>query len=370
MQESQSTTAVDQLIKVYQDKLDALRNKEDYVKKICKDSRSLLKDKRIREAEMTAVKQEMKKCSEEIDRLNAKLHELTTKDEGLTHEEAEGNKELKANADDIVSNLYEIMLRQSARSVEAVAREDMQRAEAAEKPAPEAKAEEEEEKVAVEEVEEKAGAEDGEKVDTAEEAEDVEQAEDVQQAEAEEQEEEDKPDDTRDIDIQKIKAMADEGDETEEIKTIEPRETASPPALPKSVVKTKRGTVIAEYYYDPSVYKNKRHYIYNGHYFQEKLAASMRSLRKHFDQNRFGEALQMVQDTFTRIDDNENLHYEDSINAIFNTETLKEVHSSLKARHYKDVLDTCDKIGAAITALGDNYYTMLSEQMKRLSKSK
>ena len=45
--------------------------------------------------------------------------------------------------------------------------------------------------------------------------------------------------------------------------------------FPKSVVKTVKGRVIGEYYYDPKVPRDKRHYIYNARFFLDRLSGAL-----------------------------------------------------------------------------------------------
>lgn len=135
--------------------------------------------------------------------------------------------------------------------------------------------------------------------------------------------------------------------------------------FPKSVVKTTRGIVIGEYYYDPKVYKNNRHYIYNSNFFRIHLFNLVNSLKNRFDQSLNGEALQMVQDAYKRISEKPNLHFEISTNEILNRNALKDLWQKVKNREYKDALTACNRLKAKIEALGNNYGVMLTEQMAR-----
>ena len=317
MQSEHETGTVDLLIKFYQEKLNVLRNKEENIKRISKDSRTLLEDKRKRDSEIAAVKQEISDCSIEINRLNTKLHKLRVKEQELTLIETQVSKELKTNANEIVNGLYEIILTQ-----QSFGAEDQAYDEAPVEPDSAAPA-----------------------------------AQEIAQEE------------THGVDIFAEKEIDGADESGEDVILLERLEKTPLPVLPKSVVKTTKGIVIGEYYYNPKVYKNERHYIFSSNFLHQKLASAVRSLQLDYEQGRYGEAIQMVQDAYKRIDSNENIHFEVSTNEILNLKTLKEMYHDLRARKYEEVLIACNKLKAKIAALGSNYSEMLAEQMKRLTGS-
>jgi hypothetical protein len=138
--------------------------------------------------------------------------------------------------------------------------------------------------------------------------------------------------------------------------------------FPKSVVKTTKGRVIGEYYYDATVYKNKRHYLLNSRFFLDQLSVGVDLLQSHFDAAVYSEMVQMVQDAYKRITENPSLHFEISTNEILNDKSLKDLWHNLKAKGYDDIVRFCSKLRAKIDSLGQNYPVILREQMERLVK--
>ena len=103
---------IDLLINYYQDKIDILRAKEEHIKKVARDSRGLLEDKRKKDEEIASVKQQIGDCTREIRELNAKLEKLNVKEQELVLIEEQLKKELNVNENEIVNGLYEIILAQ------------------------------------------------------------------------------------------------------------------------------------------------------------------------------------------------------------------------------------------------------------------
>ncbi len=317
LQDSNSST-VDMLIQFYQEKMDLLRNKEEHMKKISSDSRTLLEEKRKRDAEIATVKQEIGECSEEIARLNAQLEKLKVKEQELALIESQVNKELSANGNEIINGLYEIILPQK-----------------------------------------RFGAVSEEKPET-----------DPQNIVKVESQEEIKGDDEAFEEEQKSSNPVGEKDKSDrgEENTTGERQAQKVPEkvpFPKSVVKTTRGNIIAEYFYDPAVEKKHRHYIYNSVFFSEQLQTLICTLQKKYDQNVYSESLQLVQDALKRISEHKSLHFALATNEILNEKTLKEMNHNLRTRAYEDVLAFCNRLKAKITAMGSNYVRLISEQMQR-----
>jgi hypothetical protein len=146
-----------------------------------------------------------------------------------------------------------------------------------------------------------------------------------------------------------------------------PEEPALPPPFPKSVVKTTRGRVIGEYYYDPKAYKNKRHYIFNSRFFLQQLGWGLNVLQGHADQTLYTELLQMIQDAYKRISENRMMHFEISTSEILNERTLKELWQSMKTKDFAEAGRFCKRLNAKIDLLRSNYHAMLKEQMGRFS---
>jgi hypothetical protein len=112
---------VDIMIRFYQDKIDVLREKEEHLKKIGRDSRGLLEEKRKRDEEIASIKQQIGDCRREITALNATLERLSVKEQELSLIDTQLGKELGVNASEIVNGLYEIILPPHESSPEAPA---------------------------------------------------------------------------------------------------------------------------------------------------------------------------------------------------------------------------------------------------------
>jgi hypothetical protein len=78
--------------------------------------------------------------------------------------------------------------------------------------------------------------------------------------------------------------------------------------------------------------------------------------------------LQMVEDAYKRITDNSKLHFEISTNEILNSKSLKQLWHDFKLRSLDDVERFSIRLRAKIDALGQNYSTMLQEQMNRCTE--
>jgi myosin heavy subunit len=104
------TATLDMLIQFYQSKIDVLRNREEHIRKISKDSRELLEEKRKRDAEMASIKQQISEGTREITELSEKVQRLKTKEQELLLIETQVHKELRANENEVINGLYEIIL--------------------------------------------------------------------------------------------------------------------------------------------------------------------------------------------------------------------------------------------------------------------
>jgi hypothetical protein len=135
------------------------------------------------------------------------------------------------------------------------------------------------------------------------------------------------------------------------------------------VVKTTKGKVIGEYYYDAKVYKNERHYILNTVYFAEELLTYTKYLKQKFDLSTYTEMLQMIQDVVKRTSENKRLHFEVATNEILNVKTIKRLWQDAKLRSMDEVERFGVRLRAKIDALGNNYVTMLKEQMQRCTEN-
>jgi hypothetical protein len=313
---------IDLLINFYQDKMDVLRNKEEHLKKVSRDSRSLLEERRKHDEEIANVKQQVQECTKELNELNAKLEKLKTREQELQLIEMQLATELNNNENEILNGLYEIILpTQGIFKNENDAGQIMEAS-----PYPVQKA--------------------------------VRQTPVVQASDTEINP---KPDSV-------IEQSENEVDDTNLLTNV-PRSVLDlafeQPPFPKSVVKTTGGRIIGEYYYDSSVYKNERHYIFNSRFFCEHLHENYKLLKQRFEQSIYAETLQMVEDALKRITDNEKLHFEVATNEILNDKTLKQLRLDAKSRSLDEIEKFCSRLNAKIDALGVNYRILLQEQMQR-----
>ena len=326
---------IDILINYYQDKLDVLRNKEEHIKQISRDSRELLEEKRQRDAEIATVKQELSDCSMEIERLNSKMKELKVKEQELLLIENQVMKELKLNTNDVVNGLYEIILSSQEDHCGSISsctttpnlitnvndKNTLNQLKANDSPSVSEKSKKSADVQGV------TNASNGAAAD-------------------------------------KIHTNSSSGSGNSSITRTKYSEEIVAP-FPKSVVKTTRGVVIGEYYYDTRVDKTKRNYIYNSNFFRKYLHTTVTKLAKSFEATIYGEAYQMIQDALKRIVENKSLHFEVSTNEILNKKTLSELKQKIEQRDYNDIAIFCNKLQAKIEALGTNYVIMLEEQMAR-----
>jgi hypothetical protein len=340
LQPENDTGTVDLLIQFYQCKMDVLRSREEHIKKVAQDSRGLLEEKRKRDTEIAQVKQEITDCDNEVERLNAKLVQLKVKEQELILIESQLKKELQVNANEVVNGLYEIILSQE-RIDESGAEHEVPQPPAM-MLAPKAFLSAAPATLPV--------------VDTI-------RVPEIKHAE---------------IAGEPVNPIVFEINESAIPKAdaapaaTAPAKQIDPPPLvvyPKSVVKTTKGRVIGEYYYDAKAYKNKRHYIFNSNFFGEILDFSVQSLLARFDQTLYAETYQMVQDASKRLGENDKLHVEVSVNEILNEKTLKNLIHLLKNRKFDEVQKFCARLKAKIDALGKNYFEMLKEQMERFIES-
>jgi hypothetical protein len=356
MQGQTDTGTVDLLIEFYQNKMDVVRNREERIKKIGKDSRTLLEEKRKRDAELATIKQEIQDCSTEIETLTQKLQKLKVKEQELSLIEQQVGKELMSNSNEVINGLYEIIL--PVQEADA-AQEAQEAAEPRGAIIPESASEEPDEpggdtaqgENAVEHREE-TDAPDEQRTPAAREGESIAGLENEEAAPAELSEERDGAQLSAGATVQ-LNYMPD----------VTPPPT---PSYPKSVVKTTKGRVIGEYYYDPKAYRNRRQYVYSSMFFARCFGGVLRRLQKQVDQNAVAEAMQIVQDVYKRVKENGSIHLEVSTNEILNERNLKDLLIGLKARRFEEAARFAGRLQAKVDALGVNYVTLLDEQMARL----
>lgn len=329
---SKTAGTLDMVISFYQDKIDILRNKEEHIKKISKDSRNLLEEKRKRDEEIVSVKQQIDDCSKEVHELTLKLNKLQVKEQELRLIDEQLKKELNTNENEIVNGLYEIILSQQEREIELrkirqqdASLFDSNTGNVAEVPL-----------VDTETIQKELIVSESDQVMISNAFPQITETSET---------------------MEQVESTVVENPVIQEISEI--------PAYPKSVVKTTNGRVIGEYYYDSKVYKNERHYIFNSRFFSERLSGDVKFLRQKFDQTVYSEVMQMIHQAYKRVVESNMFHFEISTNEILNEKTLKQLWQNAKLRNIDEVERFCSRLKAKIEVLGNNYKVMLQEQMNR-----
>jgi hypothetical protein len=356
MQNHEEASTVDLLIQHYQNKIDILRSKEEHIKKISKDSRSLLEDKRKRDSEVATIKQEIADCSKELKNLTDKLEKLKIKEQELTLIESQLKKELVVNENEIVNGLYEIILASSGDDQSKPDFSEQFRGIDDEQPQPITP------QAAQQPTDSRALA-DPVSVSEASLKVTKEEAQEPQPAAAFPRE--NTPAEVID-DINDELSVEKSGAEESDFILYKRDDPGLPPVYPKSVVKTTAGRVVGEYYYDANVYKTKRHYIFNSKFFLEQLAHCLATLRNTpGSKDVLGDVLQMIQDAYKRIFEAPSMHFEIATNEILNEKTLKQLWQNVKAKDFDEAGRFCKRLSGKIGALGSNYRSILKEQMTR-----
>ncbi|NLW31263.1 MAG: hypothetical protein GXY77_07395 [Fibrobacter sp.] len=310
---SESSKTLDLLINYYQEKMDILRTKEEQIKKVSMDSRNLLEEKRRRDEEVASIKQQILECTKELEILNSKLQTLRTKEQELLLIEKQLKCELDKNENEIVNGLYEIILSQ---------KNELGQSEC--------------------EINEEAAADDVKRDDVVK----------------------------NEFDSPQVEYKEPQILQSEIIDNFNiTKKIIEPPVFPKSVVKTTKGRIIGEYYYDNRVYKNERHYIFNSRFFCEHLSNNIKLLRQRFNQTVYSETIQMIQDAYKRVSENVKLHFEIATNEVLNEKSLKQLWIDSKNRSIDEMERFCNRLNAKIGVLGVNYNAMLIEQMKRCTEN-
>jgi hypothetical protein len=336
---TQAAGTLDMVIGFYQDKMDILRNKEEHIKKISKDSRTLLEEKRKKDEEVAVVKQQINECTKEINELTQKLQKLQIKEQELILIDDQLKKELQLNENEIVNGLYEIMLSQQEQEIEyhsnSLATSDIANIPDA---LPESKVEDTSDKLIVDE------SKDSPDLTVSNKKEPV-------------------------NDVLSMFAIEKTENSEELISSVQESLQIIPiPEIvvyPKALTKMKNGRIIGEYYYDNKVYKNERHYIFNGKFFCDQLAGDIKFLLTKFDSTIYSEVQRMISDVHPRITENKMYHFEVSTNEILNDKTLKQLWQDAQIRNFGEIERFCNRMKAKIEALGNNYKIMLQEQMVR-----
>ncbi|MCL2219510.1 MAG: hypothetical protein FWC23_09850 [Chitinispirillia bacterium] len=418
------------LITYYQEKINALRQKEETIKKVSKDTRNLIEEKRKKDEELTLVKSHITTCTRDLKDLNERLGSLKKQEEELTFVERHLKAEISKNETQIVNGLYEIILRQPeleehkgartealelelmkqaaeeearrnaaaaniAARIEATKAAAMKAATArpAAKPEPARPEPVNFDPIKFEAVKLDAARADTMAFDASDFTGTLDKADfddpflnvpDTPDSDATKAEKKEDvldaitPDTT--VRAEKKEAPAAVGiDILNKDNTLPPPQNDpfirkddmpvhEPVVYPKSVVRM-GGKIIGEYYHDGNVVtKDERHYIYNSRFMAERLTAGLRNIKARFSQETHAELIKVTEDAASRVRENIRFHFEVSTNEILNDKNLKMLSSDLRHRAWDDADVFANRLNAKIDALGHNYEAMLQEQMERCTE--
>jgi len=316
--------ALEQIITYYQEKIDVLREREEAIRKVSRETRALIEEKRKKDEELAVVKSQIGGYTRDLQELNAKLDNLRRREDELTTVEKRLKEEIGVNEAQIVSGLSEIILSHPD--------------------------------------DEKDGTEALELELIKQAAEEARNRADAAHAEEAKAKRESAPETLNNDDAAApvpARAAA-RRDETQ---------IHEPVVYPKSVVRMS-GKIIGEYYHDGNiVMKDARHYIYNSRFMAERLSVGMRATRARFSQDVYAEMIKIVDDAANRVRENRRFHFEVSTNEILNDKNLRQLSVDLKRRAWDDAERFAVRLSAKIEALGLNYEAMLQEQMERCSET-
>lgn len=300
---------IEQLIEHYQNKMDRLRDKEEVLVKISRESVKMIADRQQKGEELLRIRKELADTENEVAVLQQKAQKLASRKEELEGFESEYEGKLEDNQVQLVDGLFEIaMARKPAAEPSRVAQPQPAKEEPAAQPEPENLA-------------------------------------------------------VRDFGIPAIE-IAVEPDNRPFFEKVEKPSVS----YPKSIVKTSTGKVIGEYFYDPAVDKAKRSYVFNGRYFVEQLELGVGSFLSSHEESLLQTLIQMTVDGLSRTARSGNIQFEISTNEILNSRSMTETLAALRMRNMDGVGQFVRRYKAKLDALGANYEAMLAEQMRRLAE--
>ena len=315
---------LEQIICYYQEKIDVLREKEEAIKKVSRDTRALIEEKRKKDEEMTIVKSQISGYTRDLKEINVKLEILKKREDELAVAGEQLKQEISVNESKMVNGLSEVILSHpddDKDGTEALEIELMRQA-----------------------------------------AEDARNRADEAKAARRKRESEGAPE----------ALNRDDGSPAAPAKAAASRDDTlihEPVVYPKSVVRMS-GKIIGEYYHDGNiVMKDDRHYIYNSRFMGERLSVGLRATKAKFNQEVYSELVKIVEDAAGRVRENRRFHFEVSTNEILNDKNLRQLGVDLRRRAWDDAERFAAKLSAKIEALGLNYEAMLQEQMERCSEA-
>jgi len=302
---------VEQLIEHYQDKMDRLRDKEETLIRISRESVKMIEDRQQKGEELLRIRKELADTENEVAVLQRKCEKLASRKQELESFESEYESKLGGNQEQLVDGLFEIaLLRRPATEASTGAAVKPQ------SPTEDPVSRSQPESLAV-----------------------------------------------RDLGIPSLEIAVEPDNRPFFEKVEKPSVT-----YPKSIVKTSTGKVIGEYFYDPVVDKTKRNYVYNGRYFAEQLDLGIATFLSSREESLLQTLVQMTADGLSRTAKSGNIHFEISTNEILNSKSMTEVLSALRTHNVEGVCQFVRRYKAKLEALGANYEAMLAEQVRRLAE--
>jgi hypothetical protein len=312
---------LDLLIDYYQKKLDSVRQKEERLKQISHESLKLIEDSGRFQHDLASLTQEIEECTQEISFLQAKQEKLQVKEKEFREKNANLGTVLLEHEKEILESLYAVILMK---------------------------------------VEEKSAAQPGTSI--VPEAPLTRPAASSTPAGPQVFQHTDSP-----LDILAETKPTASTSQDSIYKVYKPAEHSR---FPKSIVKTDKGRILGEYYYDPTVYKNSRSYVFNGRYFVDQLRKGIELYRiDETNANILTDFVLMASDILNRIQTRPNIHFEVSTNEILNNASMEALMENIKSRDLAKIESFCTRYQNKIEMLRENHEMILAEQLTNFSLS-
>ncbi len=301
------TRNIEELIEFYQNKMDRLRDREEDLLRISRESIKMIEERGNTGEELERIRRELQDSEGQAKELARKAEQLRSRQTELESFESNCGGKIEANQKQIIEGLFEIALLRKPLADIAAPGQPPEPAVQANIP--------EVDKMAI-----------------------------------------------RDLDQPEITAAPNNRPFFEKVEK---------PSMsyPKSIVKTSTGKVIGEYFYDPQLDKDKRNYVFNGRYFVEQLDLGVQLFQSSHEDSAIQTIIQMTADGLSRTAKKDNINFEISTNEILNSKSMTEVLSALRLRDFEQVNQFIRRYRAKQEALAGNYESMLQEQMMRLAGS-
>ncbi len=316
---------LDMLIDYYQKKIDSVRQKEERLKNISRDSASSIEERKIIKNELAGIIKEIDDCKQEMEFLRIKQDKLLVKEKELKEKDALITQTLETQEKEVLDSLHSVILSRPSANTQFSTESTPNQVD-----------------------------------QTVIEQEHVAVKESVVQDNS--------------LQIQIVNNT-----DAQNTTATEPRTEASiykayqpveRSRFPKSIVKTDRGRILGEYFYDPKVYKNARHYVFNGLYFADQLSKGIELFRiDETNENIMNDLSLMIADILNRSETRPNIHFEVSTNEILNKSTMVELSEHVRNRNIQAMEQFCNRYLKKHEALGQNHDQILAEQLANISNT-